>query len=213
MPSCSWPENAGGKVAKTCGTDGKSTTSNGAGSVCSGGSGGTCFGQVPFTVDGCTEYGFAFAAVPAANGGQCGKCFQLTFTGKGKYETKANHKALAGKKLIIMVSNIGGDVNQGQFDIMIPGGGNGAFNGCQRMNVATPGATYGGILSECEESVGYSGDLLSKRKECLTSKCKQHYSGELQQGCLFLADFMEAAGNPEHNYEEVECPSVLSSRY
>ena len=52
------------------------------------------------------------------------KCFALTFTGTGKYETKANHQALKGKTLVVMASNIGYDVENGQFDMMIPGGGN-----------------------------------------------------------------------------------------
>ena len=81
----------------------------------------TCTSQIPFTIDGCTEMGFAFAAVPASDGGDCGKCYQLTFTGKGKYSTDDNHRYIKGKKLIIMTTNIGGDVQQGQFDIMIPG--------------------------------------------------------------------------------------------
>jgi hypothetical protein len=28
-----------------------------------------------------------------------------------------------------------------------------------------------------------------------------------------LANFMEAAGNPNHEYTEVECPEVLKSKY
>jgi hypothetical protein len=30
---------------------------------------------------------------------------------------------------------------------------------------------------------------------------------------MFLAEWMHAAGNPNHNYVEVECPQVLKSRY
>lgn len=175
----------------------------------------TCTSQIPFTVSGCSDMGFAFAAVPAGLGGQCGKCFQLTFTGSGKYETKANHQALKGKKLIVMVTNIGGDVQSGQFDILIPGGGVGMFNGCASMGWGGQGEQYGGLLSDCEKEVGYNGDLLSKRKECLTNKCNSVFSNdsEAKQGCLFLANWMNAAGNPEHNYVEVECPDVLKNKY
>ena len=213
MPSCSWNENSGGNPAKVCDSKGKNTIGNGSGSVCSGGAGATCTSQIPFTVDGCTEMAFAFAAVPASNGGQCGKCFQLTFTGEGHYSsTNANTKKLKGKKLIIMVTNIGGDVNQGQFDIMIPGGGVGAFNGCSQMGWGSQGQQYGGLLSDCETETKYSA---AKYKSCLTEKCNKSFSNDEQarKGCLFLADWMGAAGNPEHNYVEVECPQVLKDKY
>ena len=217
-PSCSWKENAGNAgPSKQCSANGKSpNTDYSAKSVCDGGSAATCTSQIPFTIDGCSEMGFAFAAVPASNGGQCGKCFQLTFTGTGKYETKANQKALAGKKLIIMVTNVGVDVEHGQFDIMIPGGGVGIYNGTSGYGWGNQGKQYGGLLGDCEDEIGYNAnDLLTKRKECLVKKCNSVFSSDAtaKQGCLFLANFMEAAGNPNHEYVEVECPQELSSKY
>lgn len=214
-PSCSWNENAGGHPAKQCSSNGKNqSTDYGAGSVCSGGPMATCTSQIPFTIDGCEQYGFAFAAVPASNGGQCGKCFQLTFTGEGKYGDCPNCKKLAEakKKLIIMVTNIGGDVNQGQFDVMIPGGGVGAFNGCSAMGWGNQGEQYGGLLSNCETENNYKS---AKYASCLTEKCNSVFGNdsEAKQGCLFLANWMLAASNPMHNYEEVECPDVLKQRY
>ena len=212
-PHCSWPEHAHGNYSRQCTNKGKNESTDwGGGSVCSGGGLMTCTSQIPFTVDGCDEMGFAFAAVPASNGGDCGKCFQLTFTGEGKYATDANHKAIKGKKLIIMVTNIGGDVNQGQFDIMIPGGGVGQFNGCSSMGWGDQGEQYGGLLSKCEVESNYSpGATLN----CLQKKCNSVFSNDAQakEGCLFLAGFMHAAGNPLHNYEEVECPQVLKDKY
>ena len=217
-PSCSWKNNAGSAgPAKQCSSNGKTENTNyDEQSVCNGGGAATCTSQIPFTIDGCDNIGFAFAAVPAANGGQCGKCFQLTFTGKGKYETKQNHKALAGKKLIVMVTNIGADVNQGQFDVMIPGGGVGLYNGTNGYGWGSQGEQYGGLLSDCEKEVGYNAsNLLEKRKSCLVEKCNKSFSSDAtaKQGCLFLANFMEAAGNPNHGYVEVECPEVLKSKY
>ena len=76
-----------------------------------------CFSHFPFTVDGCTEIGFAFAAVPYDDQIICGRCFELSFTGEGEYETKLNHQKLKGKKLIVMASNIGYDPYEGQFDV------------------------------------------------------------------------------------------------
>ena len=210
MPHCAWPEH-GGK-AKTCDAKGKTPIGNNNGSICSGGQGTTCTSQTPIIVS--NKLAYAFAATPG-NDNTCGKCFALTFTGTGKYETKANHQALQGKTLVVMASNIGYDVQGGQFDIMIPGGGVGAFNGCANMGWGSQGATYGGLLTECEESVGYDGDLLSKRKQCLTEKCNKSFANdtEAKEGCLFLATWMEAAGNPNHTYKEVECPQALISKF
>ena len=212
MPSCAWNENSGGNPTKTCDAKGKNPVSGGQ-NICAGGQQTTCTTQMPIIAS--DKVAYAFAAVPASSGGQCGKCFALTFTGTGKYETKANHKALAGKTLVVMASNIGGDVAGNQFDVMIPGGGKGAFDGCSQMGWGSQGKQYGGLLSDCEESVGYDGDLLSLRKQCLTNKCNEVFKNDEQakQGCLFLATWMEAAGNPEHTYKEVACPQALKSKW
>jgi hypothetical protein len=212
MPHCSWPEHGG--AAKTCDAKGKTPIGNTNGSICSGGQGTTCTSQIPIIVS--DKLAYAFAATPG-NDATCGKCFALTFTGTGKYETKANHQALKGKTLVVMASNIGYDVAGGQFDVMIPGGGFGAFNGCSQMgwNIPQNTTTYGGLLSDCEKEVGYSGDLLTKRKECLTKKCNSAFASDTQakEGCLFLATWMEAAGNPNHTYKEVECPAALKAQF
>ena len=210
MPHCAWPEHGG--AAKTCDAKGKTPIGNNSGSICSGGQGTTCTSQIPIIVS--DKLAYAFAATPG-NDATCGKCFALTFTGTGKYETKANHQALKGKTLVVMASNIGYDVQGGQFDIMIPGGGVGAFNGCAAMGWGDQGAQYGGLLSKCEDEVGYDGDLLTKRKECLKEKCNKSFANDTQakEGCLFLATWMEAAGNPNHTYKEVECPQALKSQF
>lgn len=210
MPHCAWPEH-GGK-AKTCDAKGKTPIGNNNGSICSNGQGTTCTSQTPIIVS--EKLAYAFAATPG-NDNTCGKCFALTFTGQGKYETKANHQALKGKTLVVMASNIGYDVQGGQFDVMIPGGGVGAFNGCANMGWGDQGAQYGGLLSKCENEVGYDGDLLNKRKECLKEKCNKSFANdaEAKEGCLFLATWMEAAGNPLHTYKEVDCPQALIQKF
>ena len=209
MPHCSWPEHGG--AAKTCDAKGKTPIGNTNGSICSGGQQTTCTSQIPIIAS--DKVAYAFAAVPAADGGKCGKCFALTFTGSVKYESKANHKALAGKTLVVMASNIGGDVSHGQFDIMIPGGGRGAFDGCQQMGWGSQGEQYGGLLSDCEKEVNYADG--NARKECLTRKCNEVFKNDEQakEGCMFLATWMEAAGNPNHNFKEVECPQALKAKW
>ncbi|MCR5027624.1 MAG: glycosyl hydrolase family 5 [Fibrobacter sp.] len=217
-PSCSWTNNAGsGNEAKTCTASGTVITDLNATSACNGGTAATCTSQIPMIIDDSTAY--AFAAVPASNGGQCGHCYALTFTGTGKYESKSPQQALKGKVLVVMASNVGADVEQGQFDVMIPGGGVGIYNGCSGMGWGSDmGQQYGGLLSDCETSVGYSysgATLISKRAECLTNKCNSTFANDAvaKEGCLFLATWMSAAGNPNHTYVEVECPAELKAKY
>ena len=213
-PHCSWPEHAHGNYSKQCTNKGtKESTDWGGQSICSGGGLMTCTSQIPMIIDDSLAY--AFAAVPAADGGSCGKCYALAFDGRGKYERKANHIKLDGKVLVVMTTNIGGDVQQGQFDVMIPGGGVGLFNGCSSMGWGKQGEQYGGLLSECEKETGTAGNLLTKRKDCLAKKCESSFANDAKakEGCMFLATWMEAAGNPTHNYKEVECPAELKAMY
>lgn len=217
-PSCSWTENAGsGNESKMCSANGKTEISDyKTTSVCDGGSAATCTSQIPIIVN--DNLAYALAAVPASNGGQCGHCYALTFDGTGKYETKAPQQSLKGKVLVVMASNVGTDVSQGQFDVMIPGGGLGIYNGCSAMGWGDQGEQYGGLLSSCESEVGYSysgSTLTTKRKECLTNKCKTVFANDAvaQEGCMFLVNWMNAAGNPNHSYKEVECPAALKAIY
>ena len=202
-PHCAW-SGKGGPVARTCKTDGVSRAGVDEASVCDGGNAGTCFDQTPQIVNDTIAY--AFAATPGG-GNDCGKCYMLTFTGngsssKGSSTPSANSK-IRGKHLIVMASNVGYDVAGGQFDLMIPGGGPGKYNGCGKMGISCAGAQYGGFLTTCNFD-----------KTCLINKCKQEYSNtSLQNGCLFLANWMEGADNPEVKYVQVECPSALSAKY
>ena len=213
-PHCSWQEHGGNYRARMCGKDGKTLITNPSEpSILDGGNATTCFGQVPFTVSGCSNMAFAFAAVPG-NSSLCGKCFQLTFNGGKNYgDPDANHAKLKGKKLIVMASNIGYDVSGGQFDIMIPGGGVGQKNGCaNQLPGVNQGNQEGGFLRDCESETGYNA---SKYASCVINKCDKAFANypELKEGCKFIATWMEAAGNPKHDYVEVECPQVLKDKY
>ena len=69
-----------------------------------------------------------------------------------------------------------------------------------------------------ESSVGYSytEDIIyEKRKEWHINKCNTVFANKAnaRDVCLFLANFLEVAGNPLHNFREVECPQVLKDRY
>ena len=203
-PHCAW-EGKGGPVARTCNADGVTRASADAGSVCDGGNAGTCFDQTPQIVNDTIAY--AFAATPGG-GNDCGKCYMLTFKGTGASATStptdSHHKAIKGKHLIVMSSNVGYDVSHNQFDLMIPGGGPGAFNGCQKMGISCAGAQYGGFLTTC-----------NYKKDCLIEMCNKEYGNNtsLKNGCLFLANWMDAANNPEVDFVEVECPQALKDKY
>jgi len=206
-PHCAWPEHGG--TASTCDASGNKIGDKSAASMCDGGNAGICRGQFPIIVN--DTLAFAFAATPGGEN-NCGKCFDLAFTGKGKYATD-NHKLLKGKHLIVMSNNVGYDVAGGQFDVMIPGGGFGIFNGCgAKMGWGSQGTQYGGLLDECEKETNYTA---SKYKSCLTEKCNKSFSSDAKakEGCLFLATWMNASGNPLLEYKEVECPQQLKNVY
>ncbi len=55
--------------------------------------------------------------------------------------------SIAGKELIVQVTNTGGDLRNNQFDLAIPGGSFGIFDGCtsEFSGSYSWGATYGGV--------------------------------------------------------------------
>jgi hypothetical protein len=193
--------------------------------------------QIPYAVNDTLAY--AFVASEAG----CGKCFQLQFRPEFIYDVapRPPHTAIAGKTLIVMVSNFG--VKEGSFDIMIPGGGVGN-NKILLETLDLPknrvgesdflGRESGGLLAECtfgtrdstksfaELDIGFVGSgggierySLEDVKECLRAKCNRTFKNypALRDGCLWHANWFEAVDNPEAYYREVECPQYLVDRY
>lgn len=205
MPHCAWSYNTSNPT-KVCNAQ-MQFADESIGSVCDdkkAGYGGVCDTQAPWAVN--DQFAFAFAAVPVKYGGTCGKCYLLTFDG-GRHNGDPDEgtKSLTGKKMIIMVSNIGGDVDDGQFDIMIPGGGVGLFNGCASMlGVSSTGKQYGGFISDCKHDPA-----------CIIEKCEVFSKyPKIQAGCVFSATWMNGASNPTFKFEELEsCPSEIASRW
>lgn len=179
--SCSWPSNVpGGRSSvRSCQKDGKSPAGANGRNICGGGGDGgpnyVCNDQQPFTQNG-VLYAFAASNV------DCCSCYELQFT----------NTALAGKRMIVQVTNKGGDLSQNHFDLMIPGGGLGIFDGCTPMfGQFNGGARYGGISSK--------------------GQCSQ-LPGALQSGCHWrFGDFMNA-DNPNVNFKKISCPSELTNR-
>jgi len=194
-PSCGWASNAGGNPAKSCSVRGDVLSDNDAQNACMGnGPAYTCMKQVPWKVSDNLSYGFA----ASHTNGDCGKCFELSFNN--------------GKKMVIMVSNIGGDVGQNQFDLMIPGGGVGQFNALSNQisqnggSAGNLGQQYGGFRATCGPD-----------KNCIRNMCNSAFGSaalaDLKAGCDWYIDWFDAADNPTANSQSVTCPQALVDKY
>lgn len=193
--------NAG---AKSCGADGVS--GNNGSSACVGGSAYACYSEAPRAVG--TQVSYGHVAVP--NPG-CNTCYHLQFTGTGQHNANdPGSKAIAGKHMIVRVSNTGGDVAGNQFDLMIPGGGVGINqNTCTKQwNVSASqlGATSGGFMSY--PNLCYTGSH-DERKACVRAKCSIIPAGPARDGCLWWVDWLQLADNPNFRYAPIACPSDL----
>ena len=177
----------------------------------------TCTDMAPIQVTENLSYGYV--AAPGVNAA-CGKCFHLQFNGGNKInDVKPTHLALKGKHMIVLASNIGHDVESGQFDMMVPGGGVGNFNALSTQIGVPPsglGAGGGGFLTECQldKGLGYN-NTLEAYQQCVIEKCDEVFKDwpNLLRGCKWFAEWYMAADNPTYNWEEVECPQYLIDHY
>ena len=193
-------------------------------SKCEGGPATTCLSQIPFTIDGCDNIGFAFASVQSPNKNLCGKCFLLENRDFSS-TLKKGHNLLTKKKTIVMVLNIDReDTNPFKFQLMVPGGGNRMLSNefhdpdypiihCNDV-FGNKYATINGIVGICEKEVGGGDDdtIYTKMKECIFKKCSD-LGGDAFKGCLFHSNFLEGVNIGHTNYKEIECPSELKDLY
>ena len=190
----------------------------------------TCTDMAPIAVNDTLSYAYVAGTADS----KCGKCYHLQYDGhfKDEFENnppKATHKALKGKHLVVMASNIGNDVAggdaklpAGQFDLMVPGGGVGAFDALStQVNKGAGfnwGAGFGGFLTECQKNVncGTEGSL-ECYQTCVKDMCDAAFADaglpNLLRGCHWFADWYMAADNPTYYIEEVECPQYLIDHY
>ena len=190
----------------------------------------TCTDMAPIAVNDTLSYAYVAGTADS----RCGKCYHLQYDGHFKDEfeqnpPKATHKALKGKHLVVMASNIGGDVAggndklpAGQFDLMVPGGGVGAFDALStQVNKGAGfnwGAGFGGFLTECQKNTncGTEGSL-DCYQTCVKDMCDAAFADaglpNLLRGCHWFADWYMAADNPTYYIEEVECPQYLIDHY
>ncbi|TGO50713.1 hypothetical protein BOTNAR_0383g00120 [Botryotinia narcissicola] len=188
-PSCAWSGKAalasGSGPVGTCDVKDSPLSDPTANAVsgCNSGTAYMCSDQSPYAVSDDLAYGYA--AVNIAGGSEaswCCACYELTFIST----------ALAGKKMIVQATNTGGDLGSNQFDLAIPGGGVGIFNGCTTEFGAPSsgwGAQYGGV---------------SAASSCST------FPAALQPGCNFRFNWFDGADNPTVDFKQVECPAALT---
>jgi hypothetical protein len=223
-PHCGWAANASPSTPVTsCDRADNPLVGNyDVQSACSDGSPSaahTCTSSVPWAVS--PTLAFGYAAVPAT-GDICGRCYRLEFDGTS-YNAPGDPgaAALAGKAMVVQATNIGYDVGGGQFDLLIPGGGVGAFNACTVQwgvnNPADLGAQYGGLLQACKQA--NPGADHAALKACVRGSCERLFGPldgggawpELAAGCGWFIDWYEVADNPALRWAEVECPPALVS--
>lgn len=93
--------------------------------------------------------------------------------------------------MIVQSTNTGGDLSNNQFDLMMPGGGVGIYDGCSvEFGTALPGAQYGGVTS---------------RDECSKMPAK------LVAGCQWRFDWFLNADNPDFEFSRVKCPAAITA--
>ncbi|CAF3742553.1 unnamed protein product [Rotaria sp. Silwood1] len=184
--SCGWAGKASvTNPVKTCVRNGITQVDVNAQSGCNGGSAYMCNNQQPWNVSSTLSYGYAAAYITGQRESDwCCACYSLIFT----------TGPVAGKELIVQVTNTGGDLGENHFDLQMPGGGVGIFDGCssQFPDVSKPlwGQQYGGI---------------SQRSQC------NNLPAVLRSGCFWRFDWFQNADNPKMNFKEVSCPAALTA--
>lgn len=196
-PSCAWNTNL-----KACQKDGTTRVSDkNMESVCKNGGAYQCYDLSPWYDESTnTSYGFV------AHGGGCGTCYLLQFTGASHNGgANAGAAAIKGQQMIVQKINDGGDVGGEQFDLLVPGGGVGQFNGCSNQwgSSTDLGSQYGGLLSACKADPG-----------CMKQKCQSVFGNmpALLAGCNWFTNWYSSADNPSVVYKQVTCPSQITAR-
>ncbi|GJN69843.1 hypothetical protein PLICBS_003895 [Purpureocillium lilacinum] len=181
-PSCAWSGKAAvSKPVTTCDKNDSPLADADAQSGCNGGPAFACTNNSPFAVNDNLAYGFAATALGGGTESSwCCACYALKFTSG----------PVAGKTLVVQSTNTGGDLGSNHFDLMIPGGGVGLFDGCTPEFGGIPGAQYGGV---------------SSRAEC------DQMPEKLKAGCYWRFDWFLNADNPNLTFEQVKCPAALTA--
>ncbi|GME40681.1 Glycoside hydrolase family 45 [Neofusicoccum parvum] len=180
-PSCAWSGKATvTSPVGTCDINDNALSDVDAKSSCDGGDAYYCSKQGPWAVNDTLSYGFAAAKLSGQQEADwCCACYKLTFTST----------AVSGKQMVVQITNTGGDLGDNHFDIAMPGGGVGIFDGCTKQ--------WGGI------NMGNQYGGFTDRSMCA------NLPANWQDGCYWRYDWFENADNPTVDWEAVTCPSEL----
>lgn len=184
-PSCSWSGKAAvNQPVLSCDKSGTKLTDSNVKSGCDGGTAFTCTDDQPWAINDNLSYGFAAVKLSGSTESQwCCECYELTFTSG----------PVTGKKFVIQATNTGGDLGNNHFDLLIPGGGVGAFtNGCPaQFGSWNGGQQYGGV---------------SSRADC------DNLPAAVRPGCYWRFDWFQNADNPSVTFQKTTCPSELIAK-
>lgn len=130
--------------------------------------------------------------------------FRLTFTSG----------AVAGKKMVVQATNTGGDLGNNHFDLQMPGGGVGLFNGCTAEFGAPStgwGAQYGGISSrsQCDS---FPAKLKAGCYWRVRQQRDKPIGDEMKADTTQQFDWFKNADNPDATFKAVTCPSALTDK-
>lgn len=203
-------------------------------SSCDGGTAFTCNKQAPFPSPTDPNLYYVFGAAPATDiKAACGMCYEIIFTGTGHFDPKDAPPDIGSsmllqekKRLILAVSNVGTDVVGGQFDLMVPGGGIGAFDkGCARqwgVPKQELGEEYGGFRETCRKQTDGTTyatqmDKYNAIKTCVLGMCEtifgpsstKYPNADLYEACTWYVNWYNMADNPDMTYRIVTCPFEL----
>jgi len=188
--SCSWSENTkASHPVNVCKKDGVTRISNFTwqnGNICDNkdpnNAGYMCNDNQPWAINENVSYGFVAAGFSSGQQKDwCCTCQRLEFTSG----------PVKGKQMVVQITNTGGDLSNNHFDIQMPGGGVGIFNGCAAQ-------------------WGASGDGWGERYGGLKSNQCSSLPKELQEGCNWRFDWFKNADNPTVTFERVQCPKELT---
>lgn len=188
--SGSWPGKAPvSSPVKTCAKDGVTVLDPNTQNVCGGGGPGPsymCSSNQPWVVDASVSYGFAAARLSGKSESDwlCA-CYALKFTSG----------AAKGKTFVAqVVDTVAMNAPSSYFDLLIPGGGVGVFNGCQSQWSAPSdgwGPRYGGI---------------SSKSEC------SRLPTALRPGCHWRFDWFLNSDSPNVTFRRVKCPKEITDK-
>ncbi|KAI1438071.1 RlpA-like double-psi beta-barrel-protein domain-containing protein-containing protein [Xylaria sp. CBS 124048] len=182
-PSCAWSGKASVSApAETCDKSDNPLTDVNAQSGCDGGTSFACSNYSPWAVDDNLAYGFAATNIAGGTESSwCCACYQLDFTSG----------PVAGKSMIVQSTNTGGDLGSNQFDLMMPGGGVGLFDGCSvEFGQPLPGQQDGGVSSDADCDDANMPEIL-------------------RAGCHWRFGWFMNADNPNVNFKQVACPTEI----